>query len=70
MRVQQNENLSALFVLQAAPAVEYLIDVYPEFVAIDGLPLDHLQERVSVDVKRQHSVSVRRTPSPPHPLSV
>ena len=30
-----------------APAVEYLIDVYPEYVPIDGLPLDTLQEKVS-----------------------
>ena len=33
--------------LQMAPAVEYLIDVYPEYVPIDGLPLDTLQEKVS-----------------------
>ena len=34
-----------------APAVEYLIDVYPEYVPIDGLPLDTLQEKVSKFVR-------------------
>ncbi|KAK7104186.1 ribosomal oxygenase 1-like [Littorina saxatilis] len=33
---------------EMAPAVEYLIDVYPEYVPIDGLPLDTLQEKLDV----------------------
>ncbi|KAL8610962.1 hypothetical protein ACOMHN_042578 [Nucella lapillus] len=33
---------------EMAPAVEYLIDVYPEYVPIDCLPLDTLQEKLAV----------------------
>lgn len=36
--------------LQAGPAVEYLIHSYPEFVAIDSLPLTTLDEKVSSDL--------------------
>ncbi|XP_046577340.1 bifunctional lysine-specific demethylase and histidyl-hydroxylase NO66-like [Haliotis rubra] len=33
---------------EAAPAVEYLIHAYPEYIAIDSLPLDNLQDRIDI----------------------
>nr|KAG5711850.1 hypothetical protein BaRGS_026291 [Batillaria attramentaria] len=33
---------------EATPAVEFLIDSYPEYVPVDSLPLDTLQEKISV----------------------
>ena len=34
------------FTLQAAPAVEYLIHSYPEFVSVDSLPYCSVTEKV------------------------
>ncbi len=31
-----------------APAVEYLLHAYPQYVTIDSLPLETVQERVSI----------------------
>jgi len=34
-------------ILQMAEGVEFLLKRYPDYVAVDDLPLDNVQERVS-----------------------
>jgi len=39
-------SLFSIVILQMAEGVEFLLKRYPDYVAVDGLPLDTVEERV------------------------
>ena len=41
-----------VFIFQMAPAVEYLLHTYPEYVTVDSFPMDNVEEKVNLFTDR------------------
>lgn len=39
-----------MFYFQLAPAVEYLLHSYPEFVSVESIPLETLDQKVCLNI--------------------
>ena len=37
-----------MFLFQMAPAVEYLLHSYPDYVTVDSFPMDNVEEKVNL----------------------
>ena len=41
-----------MFLFQMAPAVEYLLHSYPEYVTVDSFPMENVEEKVKIFTDR------------------